>query len=116
LRENFPRVEVVICDYYHVAEYLAELARALHPGQEEAARAWRKQWCGRLKAEGGPAVLEGLRALDLRGRPAAAKEKYREVVRYFENQGHRMDYPEYQRRGGGSGGGGRGGAGERGRG
>ncbi len=99
LRENFPRVEVVICDYYHVAEYLAELARALHPGQEEAAQAWRQQWCGRLKAEGGPAVREGLRALDLRGRPAAAKEKHREVVRYFENQGHRMDYPEYQRRG-----------------
>jgi hypothetical protein len=99
LRENFPRVEVVICDYYHVSEYLADLARALHPGQEEAAEAWRKAWCARLKAEGGPAVLAGLRALDLRGRPAAAKAKHREVVRYFENQGHRMDYPEYQRRG-----------------
>jgi len=99
LRENFPRVEVVICDYYHVAEYLAALARALHPGQEEAAQAWRQAWCGRLKAEGGAAVLAGLRALDLRGRPAAAKERHREVVRYFANQGHRMDYPEYQRRG-----------------
>jgi hypothetical protein len=45
-------------------------------------------------------VLAGLRALDLRGRPAAAKERYQEAVRYFENQGHRMDYPEYLRRGG----------------
>ena len=99
LRENFPRVEVVICDFYHVAEYLAELARALHPGQEGAAEAWRQEWCRRLKAEGGPVVLAGLRALDLRGRPAAARERHREVVRYFENQGHRMDYPEYVRRG-----------------
>ena len=46
-----------------------------------------------------PAVREGLRALDLRGRPAAAKEKHREVVRYFENQGHRMDYPAYLAKG-----------------
>jgi hypothetical protein len=99
LQRNFPRVEAVICDYYHVAEYVADLAKALHPGQAEVAESWRKEWCGRLKAEGGAAVLAGLRALDLRGRPAAAKVCHREVVRYFENQQHRMDYPEYLRRG-----------------
>src|SRR5262249_51447407 len=39
LRENFPRVEVVILDFYHVTEYLGKLAKALHPGQEAEAEA-----------------------------------------------------------------------------
>ena len=99
LRENFPRVEEVILDFYHVAEYLSELAKALHPGQEAEAQAWQTSWCQRLKQEGGPAVLAALRALDLKGRPRAARPKYDEVLRYFENQVHRMDYPCYLARG-----------------
>src|SRR5262245_22764493 len=52
LRQNFPRVEAVILDFYHAAEYLGELAQALHPEDEAAARAWRGEWCHRLKHEG----------------------------------------------------------------
>src|SRR5262245_5513259 len=66
LRENFPRVEEVILDFYHVAEYVGELAKALHPGQEAEAEAWQASWCQRLKQQGGPAVLEALRALSLK--------------------------------------------------
>lgn len=44
LRENFPRVEAVILDFFHAAEYLGKLARALHPTDEtravEQARVW----------------------------------------------------------------------------
>jgi hypothetical protein len=99
LRENFPRVEAVILDFYHVTEYLGKLAKALHPGRDEAAEAWRQQWCHRLKAEGGGPVLEALRGLDLRGKSRAAREVHDEVVRYFANQGPRMDYPSYVARG-----------------
>jgi hypothetical protein len=99
LRSNFPRVEVVILDFYHVTEYLGKLSKALHPGQEEAAEAWRQQWCHRLKAEGGAAVLAALQALDLRGRPRAARGVHGEVVTYFANQVHRMDYPTYLAKG-----------------
>ena len=91
----FPRVEVVICDFYHVAEYLGDLSSALHPGPKEAGEAWCQEWCHRLKAEGGQAVLTALRGLDLRDRSAAVQECYRTVVTYFENQVHRMDYPHY---------------------
>jgi Uncharacterised protein family (UPF0236) len=98
LRSNFPRVEAVILDFYHVTEYLGRLAQALHPGREEA-EAWRQQWCSRLKAEGGGPVLAALRALDLRGRPAAARAARAEVVTYFANQVHRMDYPTYLAKG-----------------
>jgi hypothetical protein len=95
LRTNFPRVEAVILDFYHVSEYLGKLAKALHPGQDEAAEAWRQQWCRRLKAEGGGPLLAALRGLDLRGKPRAARAVHQEVVTYFANQESRMDYPAY---------------------
>jgi hypothetical protein len=37
--------------------------------------------------------------LELRGRGRAARDSHAEVVGYFENQVHRMDYPEYLSRG-----------------
>src|SRR5262249_4981282 len=80
LRENFPRVQEVILDFYHVTEYLADLAKALHPGQEEAATAWQTLWCQRLKHEGGQVVLAGLRELELKGRSRLARQKYEEVL------------------------------------
>jgi hypothetical protein len=97
LRSNFPLVEAVILDFYHVAEYLGNLAKALHPGRDAEAETWRKAWCSRLKAEGGGPVLAALRALDVKGRAARAVQ--REVVTYFENQVHRMDYPAYRANG-----------------
>jgi hypothetical protein len=99
LRDNFPRVEAVILDFYHVTEYLGKLGKALHPGQEAEAEAWRQQWCHRLKAEGGAPVLAALRGLDLHGKPRAARAAHAEVVGYFANQRHRMDYPAYVAKG-----------------
>jgi hypothetical protein len=95
LRSNFPRVEVIILDFYHATEYLGKLAQALFPGRQAEAEAWRSAWCSRLKAEGGGLVLEALQGLDLKGRPAAARAVWQEVVRYFANQVQRMDYPTY---------------------
>ena len=99
LRDNFGRVEAVILDFWHAAEYLGGLARALHPGQEEAAQTWLGPWCHRLKHEGGAAVLEALRGLDRKGWSRAARQAHREVVTYFGNQAHRMDYPTYRAKG-----------------
>jgi hypothetical protein len=99
LRENFPRVEAVILDFYHVSEYLGKLAKALHPGQDAEAETWRQAWCRRLKAEGGGPVLAALRGLDLKGRPRAARAVHAEVVTYFANQVARMDYPAYVAKG-----------------
>ena len=94
LRTNFPRVEAVILDYFHVAEYVAKLAKAMHPVDDAAAKQWRETTCTRLKAAGGSAVLADLKSLDLKGQRAARPVRD-EVVRYFENQVHRMNYPEY---------------------
>lgn len=97
LRVNFGRVDAVILDFYHATEYLGELGRALHPADEEAREAWLGHWCHRLKDEGGWAVLEGLRRLEVHGR--AAREALTDVLRYFGNQAHRMDYPGYAAKG-----------------
>jgi hypothetical protein len=96
LRANFGRSDlVVILDFWHVAEYLAALAKALHPGDEEQSLALKGQWCQTMKHEGGAAILEVLRRLELPRRRPAVTQAYEEAVRYIANNVHRMDYPQY---------------------
>jgi hypothetical protein len=99
LTSNFPRVEAVILDFYHAAEYLGEIGRAWHPADEEASKAWSAEWCHELKHTGGAAVLSRLRALAEEGVPPPAGGPLGEAIRYFENQRHRMDYPAYRAKG-----------------
>jgi hypothetical protein len=98
LRLNFPRLEAVILDFYHVAEYLGEWAKVLHPEPAEASRV-AGAWCHRLKHEGGVAVLADLRRIDVSGRCALVREAHRVLLVYFGNQVHRMDYPSYRAKG-----------------
>jgi len=97
LGTHSPRVAAVILDFYHAAEYLGELAQALYPGREADAEAWRQEWCGRLKAQGGAPVLAALRELAVSSRAARAVRAG--VVQYFANQVQRMDYPAYLAKG-----------------
>jgi hypothetical protein len=99
LRANFPRVEVVILDFYHAAEHLGDWAKAWHPDDAAAAAALAQHWCHRLKHEGGAAVLAALTALDVSRRAAAVQEAQRQLVGYVTNQVHRMDYPRYRAKG-----------------
>lgn len=98
LRENFPRVEAVILDFYHVAEYLSEWAKVLHPDEVEAGDV-AQAWCHRLKHEGGDVVLSELKGIDVSGRSATVQEAHRVLLVYFTNQVHRMDYPSYRAKG-----------------
>jgi hypothetical protein len=99
LRANFPRVEVVILDFYHAAEHLSDWAKAWHPDDADAAGRLAGGWCHRLKHEGGAALLAALTALDVSGRSAAVQEAHRQLVGYVTNQVHRMDYPSYRAKG-----------------
>lgn len=100
LARDFPRVEVVILDFYHAAEYLGGIACAWHPADATAATAWLEPWCHRLKHEGGVAVLAGLRELRAaKGMPRAVRVRLDEAITYFDNQKHRMDYPAYLAKG-----------------
>ena len=96
-QRNFNRADLVlILDFYHAASYLEKLAKALHPQDEEASRRQAAQWCSLLKAEGGALTLEVLRQWDWPARKSAAlREQLATVQTYFENNLHRMEYPEY---------------------
>jgi hypothetical protein len=101
VQKNFNREDlVVILDFYHAASYLEKLAKALHPQDQGASVRQAEQWCSLLKAEGGALLLEVLRLWDWPARKSAAlREQLAEVLSYFENNVHRMAYPEYQAEG-----------------
>ena len=84
----FPRA-VCVLDFYHAAEHRNDLAQALYPGDEGKAAAG----CPTLQHEGGAALRAVPGGLDLRGKKAAAREAYRQVLGYVRNNVHRMDYP-----------------------
>jgi hypothetical protein len=94
----FPRAECVL-DFYHAAEHLNDLAKALHPADEGRAAEQAGGWCHTLKHEGGAALLAALGGLDLRGRKADVRERHRQVTGYVRGNGYRMDYPRYQANG-----------------
>jgi hypothetical protein len=98
LRMNFPRVEAVILDFYHAAEHLCDWAKVLYPQESEAERVG-AHWCHRLKHEGGGVVLKALREMNVSRRSAEVQEAHRQLLGYFENQVHRMDYPTYRAKG-----------------
>ncbi len=93
--KNFPRDIVLILDFWHAADYLTELGKLLEPQDEAARQAQVQRWCHLMKHEGGTAIIAELDRLPLPPRKPALKAKHEEVLRYFRNNVHRMDYPEY---------------------
>lgn len=94
MRVNFPLAKCIL-DFYHVSEHMANLARTLHPHDEEAFEKETAAWCHQLKHEGGAALLARLEQLDLSGCSAAVREVYRQETQYLRNNVHRTDYPTY---------------------
>ena len=94
MRMNFPRVEAVILDFFHASEYLGKLASALHPHDEEKSRSQAAEWSHLLKGEGGHVLIATLKEWGWPPGKALAAVR-RDVLGYFRNQVHRMDYPTY---------------------
>jgi len=85
---------VLILDFWHAADHLTQLAKLLHPNDEEQRQALVAKWCHLMKHEGGQRIVDELRAYPL-PRKKAVQEKHAEVVNYLSNNLHRMDYPQY---------------------
>jgi hypothetical protein len=98
LRENFPRLEVVILDFFHPAEKLTGLARLLHPGDEDRAEDQARQWRCLLKEEGGAVLAAALSEREWPRRPGL-RQAVDDLVGYLERNAHRMEYPEYLAKG-----------------
>jgi len=97
--KSFPRVEVVILDFWHVSDHLGDLARTLHPQDEERAKTQKGQWCHVLKHEGGAALVQALETLPLPESRPALRVKHEEVLGYLKKNVSRMDYPTYLAKG-----------------
>lgn len=95
LQHNFPRNLQVILDFWHAAEYLADLAKLLHPHDAAAAAEQTRSWCAFLKHQGGAALLAVLEAWPVPPRRPALRAQLETVRTYFGNNVHRMDYPTY---------------------
>jgi hypothetical protein len=98
LRENFPRVEAIILDFFHPAEKLTGLSRLLYSGEEDKAQEQARQWCGSLKSEGGAVLSAMLSEWDWPGRPGLS-EAVAELTGYLDRHAHRMEYPDYLAKG-----------------
>ena len=99
VRTNFPRDVELILDFWHASEYLRELAKLLHPEDEETRQQQYIQWCHLLKHEGGQAMIAHLEEWPVPPRKPAARQKLLETLNYFKNNVHRMDYPRYEAKG-----------------
>lgn len=103
LRSNFPGPVggelIIILDFWHAADYLVELAKALHPTEEEARQGLVTAWCHTMKHVGGRRLLEDLQQLSLPTRKPAVRNQYGTTLGYFQNNIHRMDYPAYKANG-----------------
>jgi hypothetical protein len=99
VRTNFPRDVALILDFWHAADALTGLGKLLEPGDEEARQQRVQQWCHLMKHEGGAAIIAHLEQLRLPPRKPALAAKRAEVLGYFRNNVHRMDYPRYQAQG-----------------
>src|SRR5262245_65698306 len=91
LRTNFGRVDAVILDFYHAAEHLGILGRALHPDDEAAREAWLGDWCHRMKHEGGAVTLDSPRGREVRGR--AARGALADRTRSYADAPPQRDHP-----------------------
>ena len=100
LRTHFPRVEAVILDFYHAAEYLSELAKSVARGGPGGGGGVRRS-NGVISSN-----MKGARRCWRRyggwtsGGARPPPVRLQATVRYFENQVHRMDYPRIAPRGG----------------
>jgi len=99
VQKSFPLVKVVILDFWHVSDHLGDLARTLHPQDEEQAKEQKGQWCHVLKHEGGAALVKILEEMPLPERRPALRAKHAELLGYLKKNLPRMDYPTYLAKG-----------------
>ena len=103
MRSNFGRPDLVlILDFWHAAQHLAELARALYGGDEARVQAALGSWRHTLKHEGGEPLLAALAELEQRdgdGWAAVQREAWEGETGYFRRNVGRMGYPAYEANG-----------------
>ena len=91
--ENLPAGTVLIQDFWHVCEHLADLAKTLY-GPERRPEVF-ERWKATLLAGGIDRLLDELRG-ELSRRRDSAREQLRSEIAYLETGRRRMDYARYR--------------------
>ena len=92
VEEHFPHA-VQIVDWYHATEYIWEVAHAVYGEESDAAQVWAETrleelWEGDFKG-----VLQAFRS---HLNPDLDKDPAQQAINYFQNNRHRMRYPEFR--------------------
>lgn len=85
-------------DFYHVSEHLWAVARALHPDDGGAARAWVQPLLDQFQADRSCEVITELEQLRARVEGAARQQLERETA-YLQTHRHRLDYGKAKQKG-----------------
>jgi hypothetical protein len=96
--DRFPQASQRV-DYYHVSEHLWAVARALHPEDAQAARAWVEPLLRKLKADQSCEVIGQLEQLITRLGQGAQRETLERETNYLRTHRNRLDYGTAKQRG-----------------
>lgn len=95
-RNYFPEATCIL-DFWHASEYLADMAKIIHPGSATAATALYTQWRGKMaQSKVADIVIEAKAHL---GKPEVNSLNLELKINYLENQQSRMDYATYRAEG-----------------
>jgi hypothetical protein len=83
-------------DFHHAAEYLAWVAKAVHPRSHAARQEWFERSRHRLKHEEGAAkkLLDEMSQLPTTGLSETVQEELEKATTYFSNHHHQMQYAQ----------------------
>lgn len=94
-----PHTDHQILDFWHVTEYLSDVAKAIFPRNKKKRVEWLDNRCHRLKHKSGVArhLLNEMQGIEQSKLSKVAREKLQAAISYFKNnnKAHRMNYANH---------------------
>lgn len=94
---GFPKNRVEIIDFYHAAEKLWGVSRAVFGEESPKGKRWAEKWSGKLKRGDGDRAIAAMTRL--KPKTEEGRKVLRETLRYFKSNRGRMRYRAFRRRG-----------------
>lgn len=94
---SLPKDRTEIIDFYHAAEKLWGVARAVFGEENPKGKQWAQRWSHKLKRSDARGAIAALTRLEPRSEEG--KKILRETLGYFRNNQRRMTYRAFRRRG-----------------
>ena len=89
----FPMAERIV-DFWHVTEYLWDVANAFYREGSTKAKQWAEEKIGKLRQ--GQVKLIQASLSQMKPRTKKQREVLKAAQTYFQNHAHQMDYPRYE--------------------